>query len=179
MVIQNFFKKLGFYLLILLVLIFTLFPFVQMLSTSLKHQFDWGNPSLIPVKVNLNAYEESLIIQKKIKKYYNKNWDKAVHFFADYWNGKGSWESYSNDQKVKFSEILKPNFHEWDAVLNETISIQELYKKLPKDTTFISALDTVFSIKEIKKILNYHCKTWNFKTINSGGHMAVIKNLAS
>ena len=48
-------------------------------------------------------------------------------------------------------------------------------KKLPKDTTFISALDTVFSIKEIKKILNYYCKTWNFKTINSGGHMAVIK----
>ena len=123
----------------------------------------------------LNAYEESLIIQKKIKKYYNKNWDKAVHFFADYWNGKGSWESYSNDQKVKFSEILKPNFHEWDAVLNETIPIQELYKKLPKDTTFISALDTVFSIQEIKKIFNYHCKTWNFKTINSGGHMAVIK----
>ena len=65
MVIQNFFKKLGFYLLILLVLIFTLFPFVQMLSTSLKHQFDWGNPSLIPVKVNLNAYEELLGFQKK------------------------------------------------------------------------------------------------------------------
>ena len=123
----------------------------------------------------LNAYEESLIIQKNIKKYYNNNWEKAVSYFADYWNGKGSWESYSNDQKVKFSEILKPNFHEWDAVLNETISIQELYKKLPKHTTFISALDTVFSIKEIKKIFNYHCKTWNFKTINSGGHMAVIK----
>ena len=50
---------------ILLVLIFTLFPFVQMLSTSLKHQFDWGNPSLIPVKVNLNAYEELLGFQKK------------------------------------------------------------------------------------------------------------------
>ena len=65
MVIHNFFKKLGFYLLILLVLIFTLFPFVQMLSTSLKHQFDWGNPSLIPVKVNLNAYEELLGFQKK------------------------------------------------------------------------------------------------------------------
>ena len=38
----------------------------------------------------LNAYEESLIIQKKIKKYYNKNWDKAVHFFADYWKGWNS-----------------------------------------------------------------------------------------
>ena len=66
MVIQHFFQKLGFYLLILLVLIFTLFPFLQMFSTSIKHQFDWGNPSLIPVKINWNAYEELLGIQKNI-----------------------------------------------------------------------------------------------------------------
>lgn len=42
------------------ILIFCLFPFIQILSTSLKHQFDWGNPSLIPVKLNLEAYEELL-----------------------------------------------------------------------------------------------------------------------
>ncbi|HJL85754.1 MAG: carbohydrate ABC transporter permease [SAR324 cluster bacterium] len=64
MVIQRLAQKLGFYLLILLVLFFTLFPFVQMLSTSLKHQFDWGNPSLIPIKLNWDAYGELLGIQK-------------------------------------------------------------------------------------------------------------------
>ena len=45
---------------ILTVLFFCLFPFIQILSTSLKHQFDWGNPSLIPVKINLDAYKELL-----------------------------------------------------------------------------------------------------------------------
>jgi len=47
------------------VLLFCLFPFVQILSTSLKHQIDWGNPSLIPIKVNLEAYKELLGIVKK------------------------------------------------------------------------------------------------------------------
>jgi multiple sugar transport system permease protein len=43
-----------------IVLLFCLFPFIQILSTSLKHPFDWGNPSLIPVKINLAAYRELL-----------------------------------------------------------------------------------------------------------------------
>lgn len=47
------------------ILIFCLFPFIQIMSTSLKHQFDWGNPSLIPVKVNLEAYKELLGIGQK------------------------------------------------------------------------------------------------------------------
>jgi multiple sugar transport system permease protein len=46
------------------ILLFCLFPFVQILSTSLKYQFDWGNPSLIPVKFNLEAYKELLGIMK-------------------------------------------------------------------------------------------------------------------
>lgn len=45
---------------IVLLLLFCLFPFVQILSTSLKHQADWGNPSLIPAQLNLDAYKELL-----------------------------------------------------------------------------------------------------------------------
>jgi multiple sugar transport system permease protein len=48
-----------------IVLFFCLFPFIQILSTSLKHQFDWGNPSLIPIKINLDAYKELLGFGKK------------------------------------------------------------------------------------------------------------------
>lgn len=38
-----------------------------MLSTSLKHQFDWGNPSLIPRKINLESYKEILSIGQQKK----------------------------------------------------------------------------------------------------------------
>ncbi|TCS43112.1 multiple sugar transport system permease protein [Reinekea marinisedimentorum] len=44
----------------MLLLLFCLFPFVQILSTSLKHQADWGNPSLIPAQLNFEAYKELL-----------------------------------------------------------------------------------------------------------------------
>ena len=53
---------------ILMVLSFCLFPFIQILSTSLKHQADWGNPSLIPLKFNLSAYRELLGFGESIKK---------------------------------------------------------------------------------------------------------------
>jgi len=56
------FRKIGFTLLILLIVLFSIFPFIQILSTSLKYQWDWGNPSLIPTQVNLEAYKELLNI---------------------------------------------------------------------------------------------------------------------
>ncbi|MFC1841025.1 carbohydrate ABC transporter permease [Thermodesulfobacteriota bacterium] len=45
---------------IFMILLFCLFPFLQILSTSLKYQFDWGNPSIIPKKINIEAYKELL-----------------------------------------------------------------------------------------------------------------------
>lgn len=52
--------RIGFVLAIFLLVSFSLLPFSQILSTSLKHQFDWGNPSLIPQVINLDAYKELL-----------------------------------------------------------------------------------------------------------------------
>ncbi|MCE0492729.1 carbohydrate ABC transporter permease [Vibrio salinus] len=53
-------SRITFLMAILLLVCFCLLPFAQILSTSLKHQFDWGNPSLIPEKINLGAYQELL-----------------------------------------------------------------------------------------------------------------------
>ncbi len=61
---KNILKKTGFLLIVLLIVTFSIFPFLQMLSTSLKYQFDWGNPSLIPTKINLEAYKELLNISQ-------------------------------------------------------------------------------------------------------------------
>ncbi|MDC7221764.1 MAG: carbohydrate ABC transporter permease [Spirochaetales bacterium] len=53
-------KNILFALLILAIVLFAIFPFVQMVSTSLKYSWDWGNPSLMPTKVNPDAYVELL-----------------------------------------------------------------------------------------------------------------------
>ena len=62
---RTFFQNLLLTAAVVAVLFFCLFPFIQILSTSLKHQFDWGNPSLIPAKLNLEAYRELLGFNEK------------------------------------------------------------------------------------------------------------------
>jgi multiple sugar transport system permease protein len=57
---RSFIQNLLLAVAIAMLLFFCLFPFVQILSTSLKYQFDWGNPSLIPEKLNIDAYKELL-----------------------------------------------------------------------------------------------------------------------
>ena len=64
---KSFIRSIGFALIVLLIVIFAIFPFLQMLSLSLKYQFDWGNPSLIPRKINLKAYKELLNIGTKMR----------------------------------------------------------------------------------------------------------------
>jgi len=63
----NLLKKSFFALSIFIVVLFAIFPFIQMLSTSLKYQWDWGNPSLIPTKINIDAYKELLNIDQAEK----------------------------------------------------------------------------------------------------------------
>jgi multiple sugar transport system permease protein len=60
-------KRIGFLLLILGIVGFTTIPFVQMISISLKYQWDWGNPSFIPKMINLDAYKELLNIGQSEK----------------------------------------------------------------------------------------------------------------
>ncbi len=50
--------RIAFVIAVAALVAFSLLPFAQILSTSLKYQFDWGNPSLIPQKLNLEAYKE-------------------------------------------------------------------------------------------------------------------------
>lgn len=60
-------KSLGFFLLVLSIVFFCIFPFLQMLSLSLKYSWEWGNPSLIPNQINLEAYKELLNIGQDMK----------------------------------------------------------------------------------------------------------------
>ena len=64
----NIVGEIGFAVLILAIVVFALFPFVQMLSTSLKYSWDWGNPSLIPRKINTQAYADVLGIGRTAAK---------------------------------------------------------------------------------------------------------------
>lgn len=104
----------------------------------------------------------------------NGNWEAAAAVFADYWTGEGSWDSMPEERRIKFAQALKPNYHEWDAVMNECTTLAQWVSKLPSQTTVISAKDTVNSINQIVDLMKQVCTGWRFEQLERGGHMAPL-----
>ena len=123
------------------------------------------------------AYQEATSLRDCIKtEGARDNWDAAAAVFADYWTGAGSWAAMPEARQAKFAEALKPNFHEWDAVMTPDLTLAQWRACLPRQTTVISAADTVRSIKEIVALLSANNRAWTFETLDSGGHMAPLSH---
>ena len=121
------------------------------------------------------AYQEAVTLRDAIKLNGKAGtWEAAAEVFANYWTGAGSWDAMQDDRKSKFAQALMPNFHEWDAVMNEETSFAEWERDLPKDTTVVSAQDTVRSISEIVELMKESVSEWRFEQIERGGHMAAM-----
>ena len=100
------------------------------------------------------------------------DWEAAAELFADYWGGDGTWAATSPERRGTFAEALKPNLHEWDAIMNETVPLDTWVERLPARTLIVSDPATVRPIREIVELLR-GATPWQFET-TSGGHMAPL-----
>lgn len=122
----------------------------------------------------MRAYQEVRELCDHVKYYGSLDeWPSAAERFADYWLGDGAWKSMSDKRRYAFVDALKPNFFEWDGVMGEETTVEEL-KALNTRTMVISDQSTRFPILEIVDILTEACPHWTFQTIREGGHMAAI-----
>jgi pimeloyl-ACP methyl ester carboxylesterase len=88
----------------------------------------------------MDAFAEAMELRNYIKKFGALGeWATAAEKFADYWNGAGTWREMSFDRRVAFSEALKPNFFEWDAVMNETTPVEQWATLLPGAALLVCA----------------------------------------
>ena len=123
----------------------------------------------------LAAFAEARELRDCVKKFGALDqWSTAAEKFADYWGGAGTWHGMSPDRRAAFAEALKPNFFEWDAVMNETTSAQAWADRLPEATLMIYDPITVQPIREIAAILRASCPEWACREIAGAGHMAPL-----
>ena len=76
-------------------------------------------------------------------------------------------------RRAAFAESLTPNFHEWDAVLEEETTVEE-WKAMTPRTLVVSDKATRLPIREIVDIFATACPHWSFRSIAEGGHMAPL-----
>jgi pimeloyl-ACP methyl ester carboxylesterase len=123
----------------------------------------------------LEALAEAMDLRNCVKKFGALGqWTTAAERFADYWGGAGTWRDMPPERRVAFAEGLKPNFFEWDAVMNETTPVERWAALLPRATLLASDPGTVLPIREITAILRRSCPQWAYTEVPGGGHMAPL-----
>lgn len=121
------------------------------------------------------AFAEAMELRNCVKKFGALGeWATAAEQFADYWGGAGTWQNMPAERRTAFAEAMKPNYSEWDAVMDETTGVEEWARLLPRSTLLVSDPSTVFPIREITAILRRSCSMWTYKEIAGGGHMAPL-----
>lgn len=121
-----------------------------------------------------DAYLEARALRDHVKCYGALgDWPKVAERFADYWNGDGAWASMPGKRRAAFAASLPPNFHEWDAVMDEQTPI-ESFKAIHARTLLLSDKATRLPIREIADLFSRVCGHWTFRYLEEGGHMAPL-----
>ncbi len=122
----------------------------------------------------IKAFLESRSLRDHVKCFGSLgDWSKTAERFADYWLGDGSWRTMQEKRRFVFAESLRPNFYEWDAVMEEETPVEE-WKALNVRTLVVSDKSTRLPIREIIEIFAEACPHWSFRFIAEGGHMAPL-----
>ncbi len=74
----------------------------------------------------------------------------------------------------KFFIELKPNFHEWDCVLQEDTSLDEWKMVLSSDNKILSSDKTVNSLNSLVELFKPSISSWSFRSNAGAGHMAAL-----
>lgn len=120
------------------------------------------------------AFSEAMWLRDTVKQHgATGDWIIAAETFADYWGGPGTWEATGTERRAVFAEALKPNFHEWDAVMDETTPLSSWAEHLPASTLVIHDEKTVRPIREIVELVKNNTP-WQVRTVPEGGHMAPL-----
>lgn len=100
------------------------------------------------------------------------DWEATSARFADYWNGDGTRAAMPEARRAAFAEALRPNVHEWDAVMDAPLEAE--VAAVTAATHVVSARDTVATIAAIVAQLEHLRPDWRYATVAAGGHMAPV-----
>ena len=122
-----------------------------------------------------DAFAEAMALRNCVKTYGDRDqWAVAAETFADYWGGAGTWRGMTPERRAAFAQAMKPNYFEWDAVMNDTTTAAQWATLLPKDTMLIADPESARPIREITAILRCACPTWTYRDVPGAGHMAPL-----
>jgi pimeloyl-ACP methyl ester carboxylesterase len=133
------------------------------------------NPfNLLKQEGRIEAFLEARALRDHVKCFGSLgDWEKVGERFADYWGGDGTWAAMPDKRRSAFAQALRPNYHEWDAVMSEETTLYE-WQSIRARTLVMSDPQTRRPIREIVEIFARACPHWRFHRLEGAGHMAPL-----
>lgn len=120
------------------------------------------------------AWLESRALRDHVKCYGTLgDWMAVAERFADYWLGDGAWAAMPEKRRTAFAASCPPNFHEWDAVMDEATPAGD-FAEIRAPALVVCDPATRRPIREIAELLREACPAWGFASLPGGGHMAPL-----
>ena len=122
----------------------------------------------------IEAYQEICLLGDFVKKFGALGeWNRVASRFVTYWNSDGAWEALSEERQAILAELVKPNFYEWDAVLEGEDDISE-WQRLSDRMLVLKGSETRRAISEIVELLTNDLPNLNASEVPGCGHMLPI-----
>lgn len=129
---------------------------------------------LLAMEGRREAYGEAAALRDHVKSHGDRGeWTEAAPRFADYWLGEGNWAAMPPERQAGFAASMRPNYHEWDAVMGDTTPLAD-WENIAAQTLLMCAAETRRPTMEIVELLRGACPRWRYAEIADGGHMAPL-----
>ena len=120
------------------------------------------------------AFAEACALRDDVQRHGDAGeWGEVAPRFADYWLGDGTWDAMPDSRRTAFVTALPPNRHEWDAVTDPDLMLDDLS---PGDVATLLVYDpaTRRPIRELVEVLAEARPEWHVHALAGGGHMAPL-----
>ncbi len=130
-------------------------------------------PGLLRAAGRFEAAQETDLLYADVKHLSaHGEWMALAARFTDYFNGDGAWDASPLERRQQIAELLAPNPHEWDAVIEPLLA--SAFSGIRAQGLLMRGRKTRPALTEMSALLHRRFRHWRLVDIAGCGHMAPL-----
>jgi pimeloyl-ACP methyl ester carboxylesterase len=130
-------------------------------------------PGLLPAGGRIEAAQETDLLYSDVKRLSAQGeWMALAERFTDYFNGDGAWQTNPPERRQLIADLLPPNPHEWDAVIEPLLASR--FSGIRAQGLLMRGRKTRPALSEMTALLHQRFLHWRLVDIAGCGHMAPL-----
>jgi pimeloyl-ACP methyl ester carboxylesterase len=130
-------------------------------------------PGLLPASGRHEAARETQQLYADVKSLSARGeWMALAARFTDYFNGDGAWDASPPERRRSIADLLAPNPHEWDAVIEPLVA--GTFGGIRAQGLLMRGRMTRPALAEMSGLLHQRFRHWRLVDVAGCGHMGPL-----